>query len=585
MFEKILIIRHKTKECEAIIAKLSDSYFVECVEDIHSALFYINSNNDVKAIVLDIDNPEVDAEQFLEIIEVHASYRLINVILVADPQQQLRIAKCLKKGAADFVTRPVDANALKIVLDLHLANIHKNGNKMDSDTNIILETVFKDAPIGVAITRVTHLEKGKDLQTVVMNKTYERIIGRSSDEINSHDWQAITHPDDIAKSKELFDRLEKGDISNYSRTKRYIRPDGSIVWVDLVVTSFDTKRKGVFSYISLVQDITEQKLTADLLNESERSKSLLLAHLPGLAYRCKYDHEWTMLFVSQGCEKLTGYDSSELLFNRKISFNEVIAPEYHDGLWQEWRRVLSQHLPFSYEYQILTKDGTRKWVLEMAEGIYDENDEVVALEGIIIDIDHLKKMEEKIQHEADFNTKYELHNRSYFERLLDEDIRINNINNKAIIGLNFSSIQSLVLASGYHFAMDLISKLADSLKMFEDADHQLFVTHENRFCFYVNKYETRGELVEFFEKIKFAIEPLLLMERLTCGIGILEVKDIRYANADRLLKNVLIATERALMIENQKVINFVFFDKVMQLQIEREKTIKNRASNWKESGH
>ena len=82
------------------------------------------------------------------------------------------------------------------------------------------------------------------------------------------------------------------------------------------------------------------------------------------------------------------------------------------------------------------------------------------------------------------------------------------------------------------------------------------------------------ELVQFFEKIKEAVEPILLLERFTCGVGILEVKDVRYSNADRLLKDGLISTERALQIENQKVINFVFYDKVMQLNIEREKTLK-----------
>jgi len=574
MFEKVLIIRQKTKESEAVIAKLSGSYFVVWVKDMHAALAYINHNTDIKAIVLDIDNPEISAEQFLSIISVHSSYRRMRVILVANSEDDVRIAELLKAGAVDFVTKPMDSTSLKIVLDRHLVNNNFGDNKIDNDTNMILETLFKDAPIGVAITRVTRLEDGENLQTVVMNKTYERLVGRTSDDIKNHDWQSITHPDDIAESVELFRRLEKGEISSYSRHKRYLKPDGTIVWVNLVVSTFDQKREGVFSYVSLVQDITEQKTTSNLLNESERSKSILLSHLPGLAYRCKYDDDWTMLFVSQGCEKLTGYLAEDLLFNNRLSFNELIAPEYRQSLWQEWRRVISQHLPFTYEYQIETKEGNRKWVLEMGEGVYNEQDEVVALEGIIIDIDHLKKMEEKIQHEADYDTRYDLHNRGYFERLIEEDIKLSKINTKALVCINFSTIQALVLSNGYHYAMDLVSKLAKALKVFEDNEHQLFVTHENRFCFYVDNYENRGELVQFFEKIKEAVEPILLLERFTCGVGILEVKDVRYSNADRLLKDGLISTERALQIENQKVINFVFYDKVMQLNIEREKTLK-----------
>lgn len=40
-----------------------------------------------------------------------------------------------------------------------------------------------------------------------------------------------------------------------------------------------------------------------------------LSHLPGLAYKCKYDHDWTMQYVSKGCYDLTGYKSESLLNN------------------------------------------------------------------------------------------------------------------------------------------------------------------------------------------------------------------------------------------------------------------------------
>ena len=92
-----------------------------------------------------------------------------------------------------------------------------------------------------------------------------------------------------------------------------------------------------------------------------------------------------MEFVSEGCYKLTGYKAESLIFNRELSYNDIISPEYRDLLIDEWERVLMQHKPFRDEYEIITKSGERKWVLEMGQGIYNADGKVEALEGIVLD--------------------------------------------------------------------------------------------------------------------------------------------------------------------------------------------------------
>ncbi|NMA95288.1 MAG: diguanylate cyclase [Clostridiales bacterium] len=151
------------------------------------------------------------------------------------------------------------------------------------------------------------------------------------------------------------------------------------------------------------------------LRESERSKAVLLSHLPGMAYRTLYDREWTMEFVSEGCIELTGYLPENLLYNRDLTYNDVVMPEYREHLWEEWTRVLTQRENFRGEYEIETKTGERKWVLELGQGVYDESGRVKALEGIILDISEQKRREARIIYlrERDFLTG--LYNRSYLE--------------------------------------------------------------------------------------------------------------------------------------------------------------------------
>jgi hypothetical protein len=53
----------------------------------------------------------------------------------------------------------------------------------------------------------------------------------------------------------------------------------------------------------------------------------LFANLPGFAYRCKYDENWTMQFMSEGCEKVIGYLPEELINNELISYGKIILKE------------------------------------------------------------------------------------------------------------------------------------------------------------------------------------------------------------------------------------------------------------------
>jgi len=59
--------------------------------------------------------------------------------------------------------------------------------------------------------------------------------------------------------------------------------------------------------IVIVRDITERKLAEDGLLESRRTLQMLMGNLPGMAYRCRNDRDWTMEFVSEGSFNLTGY--------------------------------------------------------------------------------------------------------------------------------------------------------------------------------------------------------------------------------------------------------------------------------------
>lgn len=129
------------------------------------------------------------------------------------------------------------------------------------------------------------------------------------------------------------------------------------------------------------------------LRESERQLATLIANLPGLAYRCLNDPDWTMLFISAGCYELTGYHPQDLL-EKRINYNDLIDTSYRQYLWSKWQEVLATREVLTEEYTITTASGEQKWVWEQGRGVYGPTGEIVALEGIIMDITDRKWAEE-----------------------------------------------------------------------------------------------------------------------------------------------------------------------------------------------
>lgn len=172
----------------------------------------------------------------------------------------------------------------------------------------------------------------------------------------------------------------------------------SVVWLELFCYPLkDPVSSEVMGVVEFVRDITARKQAELALRESERKYAAVLSNMPGIAYRCRNDRNWTMIFVSKGSLELTGYHPDELIDNKVKAFNDIIVPEYREYLWKEWQTALTRREKFTGEYQIVTKEGHKKWVWEQGQGIYSENGEVIALEGFITDITNRKRAEKERQ--------------------------------------------------------------------------------------------------------------------------------------------------------------------------------------------
>ncbi|MDD4422965.1 MAG: EAL domain-containing protein, partial [Eubacteriales bacterium] len=309
------------------------------------------------------------------------------------------------------------------------------------------------------------------------------------------------------------------------------------------------------------------------LNEGEINKSALLDNLPSMVYRCNFDRDWTMQFVSDASFELTGYKAESLIGNRDLCFNDIIAPEYREYLWIRWNNVLSQRESLMYEYEIITATGQRKWVLETGQGVFNENGDVEALEGIIIDITERKVNEKRNEFLGKHDLMTGLYNREYFEVLLEYELDLEPNVKKAILNINLKKTDLFTLAYGFHYSQELIKKIAAELTTLCTNDCRLFSTYANRFTLYLKNYKDKNDLIQLSEEVVKILITILSAKGNNVGIGILEINEGE-TDVKKILRDVLIASENSVSNLNNQC-RYVFFDKDMELKIIRQAKIKD----------
>ncbi|MDF1816197.1 MAG: PAS domain S-box protein [Verrucomicrobiales bacterium] len=137
------------------------------------------------------------------------------------------------------------------------------------------------------------------------------------------------------------------------------------------------------------------------ITEDKRLRNML-HNLPGMAYRCSNDSNWTMDFVSEGCLELTGYRPEELIHNKELSFEEVIHFDDREKVRKEVEAAIEQKRVFELTYRLRTKGGVSKWVWEQGR-LINSNEDGQTLEGFITDITPQKQAEKALMESRNRN--------------------------------------------------------------------------------------------------------------------------------------------------------------------------------------
>ena len=173
----------------------------------------------------------------------------------------------------------------------------------------------------------------------------------------------------------------------------------------------------ILSYVSnQAAQAIERKRAEQELRESQRKLFTLMGNLPGMAYRCANDTNWTFEFVSDGCFDMTGYRPGDLVGNQDV---KLCAPDDLEEVNRAVDEAIARRRAYELTYRIRTATGETKWVWERGRGVFSQAGDLVALEGFIADVSERKATEEALQHSEE---RYRLALHATQEIMYDRDI-------------------------------------------------------------------------------------------------------------------------------------------------------------------
>lgn len=260
----------------------------------------------------------------------------------------------------------------------------KVAEKQLQEREILFRSLFEQAAVGVA-------QVGLDGKWRLINQKLCDILGYSEAELMQQTYLDLTYAEDLLTVEEQRQALIAGEITTSVLEKRYIRRDGTIIWVS-TTTSVVCNEQGQPQYfIKIIQDISQQK-AAQLEQERVEAKlQAVLDHAPAAIFL--KDLEGQYILVNQELEELMSMPKEQFIGKKD---SDLFPKEISEAFRENDRQVLTLAQAIQVEEIVRLQDGEHTYEA-IKFPVADSQGKIYALGGITTDITARKKVEEALK--------------------------------------------------------------------------------------------------------------------------------------------------------------------------------------------
>jgi PAS domain S-box-containing protein len=305
----------------------------------------------------------------------------------------------------------------------------KQAERALRESELRFRTVYQRSPLGIVLV---DSQSGRFLQ---VNPKFCEIVGRTEEELLRTDVISITHSADIEGSNRYMEGLVEGNLAGCDLEKRFVRPDGSARWAKVLAVPMWGKDETRRWSMAMVEDITDRKLAAEALRQSEERFRVALKNSPTVVFNQDRDLRYTWLYnplFSEAANEPLGKTPEELFGSEEGAKTTEIR-----------RRVLETGVGGRHELQII-EGGKKRYFETSIEPLIDSTGAVVGLTGASTDVTDLRTTTEALREAEKKLTEEKL----YLEHEIDTELGFGEIIGKSKALQALMSNVSKVAASG-----------------------------------------------------------------------------------------------------------------------------------------
>lgn len=223
------------------------------------------------------------------------------------------------------------------------------------------------------------------------NLAAERLFGWQAHEVIGRNVSLLMpEPDRSRHDDYLAHHLRTGEarIIGTGRDVTAQRKDGTALPIRLSIGRVPIEGEELF--VGFISDMSERQRMEQALRDSEQKLRSLLDNMPGVCFRSRMDEHWSIVFVSDAVEGVTGWRAEDFVAGR-ITFSQLINPDDNIAVWDSVSTAIAEDRPYMIEYRLRTRQGREIWVSETGRGKRGADGELQWIDGVLMDITDSKR--------------------------------------------------------------------------------------------------------------------------------------------------------------------------------------------------